>query len=139
MDDKTSLLPEIGPDGLPRESPVIAYTEKVSSSNSMFNVKFWMILSFVPVCDRWSRKSSLSWRSTFSVHTVYYLQFRLFSLQLRFFMVRSLDVFFHERYFWFNSADSILSLMRTVSVSTHYNYLINSNLWVKVLDKHIST
>lgn len=25
-----SLLPEIGPDGLPREAPVIAYTEKVS-------------------------------------------------------------------------------------------------------------
>ena len=27
-----SLLPEIGPDGLPREAPVIAYTEKVSLS-----------------------------------------------------------------------------------------------------------
>lgn len=27
-----SLLPEIGPDGLPREAPVIAYTEKVCFS-----------------------------------------------------------------------------------------------------------
>lgn len=27
---RTMFLPEIGPDGIPRESPVIAYTEKVS-------------------------------------------------------------------------------------------------------------
>ena len=30
----TSLLPEIGPDGFPREAPLIAYTEKVSLSLS---------------------------------------------------------------------------------------------------------
>jgi hypothetical protein len=29
MASNPSLQPEIGPDGLPREAPVIAYTEKV--------------------------------------------------------------------------------------------------------------
>lgn len=34
MASNPSLLPEIGPDGLPREAPVIAYTEKVCLSLS---------------------------------------------------------------------------------------------------------
>lgn len=31
------MLPEIGPDGIARESPVIAYTEKVFSSDFVFD------------------------------------------------------------------------------------------------------
>lgn len=40
-----SLLPEIGPDGLAREAPVIAYTEKVS----LFSMFFLLILIFLPL------------------------------------------------------------------------------------------
>ena len=35
MASNPSLRPEIGPDGLAREAPVIAYTEKVSLSLSL--------------------------------------------------------------------------------------------------------
>lgn len=50
------MLPEIGPDGIARESPVIAYTEKVFSSDFVFDLEncdymHCLILAFVVVTD----------------------------------------------------------------------------------------
>ena len=52
MASNPSLRPEIGPDGLAREAPVIAYTEKVSLSLSLTHTHthflfVWIFFNFV--------------------------------------------------------------------------------------------
>lgn len=45
MASNPSLMPEIGPDGLAREAPVIAYTEKVNSLFSIYISSFVQCLT----------------------------------------------------------------------------------------------
>lgn len=46
-----SLLPEIGPDGLPREAPVIAYTEKIIEQEQIQLRKWVSNFLFVLISD----------------------------------------------------------------------------------------
>lgn len=112
-----SLAPEIGPDGIARESPVIAYTEKVNHAFSLFAFYLYLKKLMFDYClcfrcfsrRRLSRRNSFKWKGMFPsisfVSEIWYLRLMLnLVLDVLFFQYTQSVIFDN----WFRPPDSLL-------------------------------